>query len=127
MRRFFSEKPADDVPAWLRDATVRTLTQEDLAQQATVLRDQGDLDGALALYRKQESLCRKRPLNVQGLAYSLANQATLLAFGKKQPQEGLPLAMEALRLAKDYHRIEMLDEFQEVIQDIQDAIETDVR
>lgn len=109
-------------PAWLREAAVKMLTQEDLARQATALRDEGDLDGALELYRKQERLCRGQPLNVPGLAYSLANQATLLAFGKKRPKEGLPLAEEALRLARAHNRIEMFGDFEMVIKDIREAM-----
>ena len=72
-----------------------------MAGQGLILQARGDLDGALTLHKEQERLCRELG-NTQGLAISLANQAILLSEGMNRPQEALPLAAEAHRLALDH-------------------------
>jgi tetratricopeptide (TPR) repeat protein len=65
-----------------------------------ILKDRGDLDGAMALLKKQEKICRE-PGNPLGLASSLANQALVLSQ-LRQDREALSAAEEAHRLA-DQH------------------------
>jgi hypothetical protein len=69
-----------------------------LGNQALILKAIGDLDGALRLLKEQETICRRLD-DPNGLAFSLVNQASLLAFNQARPGEGLPLAEESLRLA----------------------------
>ena len=67
-------------------------------QQAVVLRQSGDIEGALAVHKQEEQLCRQ--LNSShGVALSLINQAHLLADRLKQAGTALPLAEEVYQLA----------------------------
>jgi hypothetical protein len=69
-----------------------------LGNQATILQATGDLDGAMRLHKEEEAICR-RLNDPGGLAASLANQASLLAVRFFRPEDGLPLAEEAARIA----------------------------
>ena len=62
-----------------------------------ILQARGDLDGAMALHKEKERICRQLG-NVDGLAISLANQADMLA-DSGQAREGLSKAEEAYQLA----------------------------
>ena len=48
-----------------------------LGNQALILQVRGDLDGAMALHKEEERLCRELA-NKDGLSYSLGNQAVIL-------------------------------------------------
>ena len=52
----------------------------------------------MRLHQEQEAICR-RLNDPNGLAISLVNQGLLLAFELSRPEEGLPLAEEAARIA----------------------------
>jgi hypothetical protein len=67
-----------------------------LATQATILYARGDLDGAMALYKEQERICRELGHSA-GLARSLANQAAVLA--KRGSRRG------ASRLTREAHHL----------------------
>ena len=58
--------------------------QRSLGNQALILKDTGDLDGAMRLHKEKEAICR-RLNDPDGLAISLANQASLLAFNRSRP------------------------------------------
>jgi len=77
-----------------------------LVNRAVVLRDRGDLDGAIALFKEQEQLCRKPHLRWH-LAHSLMYQADVLCNRMNRPAEALPLAEESCRLATEhgYHSL----------------------
>jgi len=62
-----------------------------------ILQARGDLDGAMALHKEEERICRQLG-SIEGLAASLANQASVLE-DMGRAREGLPLAEEAHRLA----------------------------
>ena len=72
-----------------------------LGNQATILYARGDLDGAMRLHKEQERICRELG-KVEGMAISLANQASLLSNKLNRPQEALPLAEESYRLATQH-------------------------
>ncbi len=50
---------------------------KDLGDQADILHARGDLDGAMALYKEQERLCRELGKKA-GLQFSLGTQANIL-------------------------------------------------
>lgn len=79
----------------------RTILHAALGNQALILQDRGDLDGAWTLHKEEERLCRELG-DPNGLAISLINQALLLARDRSRPREALPLAEEAHRLATDH-------------------------
>ena len=66
--------------------------------QALILADTGDLDGAMKLHKEREAICR-RLNDPNGLARSLGNQGSLSAFDLHRPTQGLPLAEVAARIA----------------------------
>jgi len=61
-----------------------------------IRRARGDLDGALALLKEWERICRELG-NPEGVAIALVNQAALVVG---PPQDALPLVVEAARLAE---------------------------
>jgi hypothetical protein len=69
-----------------------------VGNQANILADRGDLDGAMALYKEQERICRELG-NPEGLSISLANQANLLKGLPGRRGEARGLGEEALRIA----------------------------
>lgn len=69
--------------------------------RAPTLYARGDLDGAMALYKEQERLCRELG-TPQGLALSLANQAVLFASSRGRRRDALDLAGEAYELASSH-------------------------
>ena len=79
----------------------RANLQGALGNQALILKAQGDLDGAMRLHKEQERICRELG-KVEGMAISLANQASLLSNKLNRPQEALPLAEESYRLATQH-------------------------
>jgi tetratricopeptide (TPR) repeat protein len=72
-----------------------------LGNQALILHACGELDAATKLYKEQERICRELG-NPEGLAISLANQAELMSDKRNRPEDALPLAEEAYRLASDH-------------------------
>lgn len=55
----------------------------------------------MALHKEPERICRELE-EVEGIAVSLVNQASLLAYNRKQPRDAMPLAEEAHRLAREH-------------------------
>lgn len=68
-----------------------------LGNQAVILRDRGDLDGALALHKEQERLCRELG-SKDGLWRSLYNQTRLLFYNRNDSRGALPKCEEAIRI-----------------------------
>ena len=93
--------------------------QRCLGNQALIHQDRGELDCAMDLYRQQEQICRELD-NKNQLAQSLANQASLLAWKRQQPQKALLLAEEALRLTEEHGYNAQAKR----IRDIRDKIQT---
>ncbi len=60
-----------------REAGNLNSLQRSLGDQARILRDRGDLDGAMALLKEQERICREFG-NIESLHTSLGNQANIL-------------------------------------------------
>jgi len=76
----------------------------------------GDLDGAMKLYKEQERICRELG-NKEGLASSLINQALCLMYSN-QPQDGLQIAEEALKIANDYGYLALAKKIEAILQGI---------
>jgi len=72
----------------------------------------------MKLHQETERICRELG-NVEGIARSLANQAHLLAYNRKQPIEALPLVEEAYRVARDHGYVHLAEQ---QIKPILDAI-----
>jgi hypothetical protein len=73
--------------------------------EASILQDRGDLDGAMALHKEYERLCRELG-NSEGLLLSLVNQAVMLSGTPDRRREARRLADEALAIAtRDGHRL----------------------
>ena len=85
-----------------------------LFNQAIILCKQGDIVGAMALYKEAERLCRERG-DVRGLSISLANQAELLFEKMNRPREALPLAVEAHRLAAEHGYAALSEQFKAIL------------
>jgi hypothetical protein len=83
--------------------------QISLGNQAFILRDHGDLDGAMALHKEEERICRQLgdPAN---LARSLANQALLLGLTMGRSHAALPLAEEAFGMASQHDLTELAEQ-----------------
>jgi Flp pilus assembly protein TadD len=83
--------------------------QISLGNQAVILYARGDLDGAMALLKEEERICRQLgdPAN---LARSLANQALLLGLTMGRPRAALPLAEEAFRMASQNNLTELAEQ-----------------
>ncbi len=77
---------------------------EKQGSQGLILKDRGDLDGAMALHKEQERICRE-PGIPQSLVYSLTNQAILLNDELDRPREALPLAEEAYQTSKNHNYV----------------------
>jgi hypothetical protein len=88
-----------------------------LGNQALILQDRGDLGGAMALHQEEERLCREVG-SPAGLARSLANQARLLGLCMGRPQDGLPLAEEAHRLATEHAVTALADQIRPILDSI---------
>ncbi len=73
-----------------------------LGGQAVILQVQKKWTEALNLHREVERLCRSLE-DVDGLATSLVNQAHVLAFGRGNHPEAIPLAEEAARLIRTHN------------------------
>jgi nephrocystin-3 len=76
---------------------IKNAQQRAFINKANILYEQGDLDGALKLYKKQERICRELG-NKDGLWRSLYNQARLLLFSKNEPNKALSLCQEAIQI-----------------------------
>ena len=83
--------------------------QISLGNQAFILQDRGDLDGAMALHKQKERICRQLgdPAN---LARSLANQALLLGLTMGRSHAALPLAEEAFGMASQHDLTELAEQ-----------------
>ena len=95
--------------------------QRTFRNQAVILRARGDLDGAFRLHREQERICREMG-NVEGIAISLANQVLLLAMDRNRPEEALPLAEEAYRLARDHGYAPLAEQIKPIMDDIRSML-----
>ena len=91
--------------------------QVSLGNQALILRAREDLNGAMALLKEQERLCRELG-DARGLAISLANQADLLASARHRPQEALPLAEEALRIASRHGLAPLAGQIEAILNEV---------
>lgn len=88
--------------------------QTSLGNQAGILYDHGDLDGAMTLFKEKERICRELG-NKARLARSLVNLATLLARNLDRPREALPLAEEAYRLATQHGLVALARQLQPIL------------
>jgi hypothetical protein len=100
----------------------QTYFQFSLGNQALILRAAGDLDGAMRLHKEKEAICR-RLNDPTGLAISLVNQGSLLAFHLSRPKEGLPLAQEAGRIAANHGLRRLAEQIAPIVDDIRDLLE----
>ena len=74
--------------------------QAALGNQALILDEGGDMDGAMGLHKEEERICSELG-DREGLCYSLVNQALILGIKQNQTREALSLADEVYRLAAD--------------------------
>lgn len=87
--------------------------------QALILKARGDLDGAMALHKEEERICRQLG-NVGGLAISLVNQALVLRqMGRAR--EGLPLAEIAYHLATAYGYAALAKQIEPILNEVRQA------
>ncbi len=94
-----------------------------LGNQALILQATGDLDGAMRLHQEQEAICR-RLNDPNGLATSLVNQAHLLAFALSRPEDGLPLAEEAARIAAKHGLRALARQIEPIVNAIRDLVQS---
>jgi hypothetical protein len=80
----------------------------------------GDQDRATALQKQEEAIWRELG-NVNGLAFSLANQAVLLAQNLAKPQQALPVAEEAHRLANDHGLVGLACQIDPILNEVRRA------
>ena len=94
--------------------------QASLGNQAVILQDRSDLDGAMALHKQKEQFCRELAI-VQGLAISLANQGLILGLNLGRRNEGMAKAEEALRLCSRAGLTSLARQVQGIVNDIRAA------
>jgi len=88
---------------------------------AYLRRSLGDLDGAMALYKEQERICRQLG-NVEGLATLLANQASAL-HQMGHMREALPLAEESYELASKHGYAMLGKQIEPFLSEVREAAE----
>jgi len=93
-----------------RKSAIRTDLESELADsrnnQALILQAQGDLDGAMDLYRKNEQVYRK-PGSMDSLATTLGNQASILMV-RGDEDGALPLVKEQERIYREQGNLDLL-------------------
>ena len=94
-----------------------------LGNQALILKATGDLDGAMRLHREEEAICR-RLNDPAGLSRSLYNQGLLLAFKLSRPEEGLPLAEEAARIATKHGLRALAQQIESIVKKIHGLVQS---
>jgi len=77
-----------------------------VGQQGLILEQRGDLDSALQKYQEVQQICRNAA-DATGLAASLVNQASILAWKMANPREAFPLIMQAYWVAVNHNLVEM--------------------
>jgi hypothetical protein len=92
-----------------------------LGNQALILKARGDLDGAMALHKEEERICRQLN-NSEGLAICLANQASALII-MNRAAEALPLAEEAYRLATAHGFAPLADQIRPILEAARSSIQ----
>jgi len=95
--------------------------QASLNNQAGILLATGDPDGAMRLLKKQATICR-RLNDPAGLSLSLFNQAVLLAFTLSRPEDALPLAEEAARIAAKHGLLAFAQDIEPRVNKIRDMV-----
>jgi hypothetical protein len=108
--------------------TVSSKSQDDpdvfhvsLGNQALILQDRGDLDGAMKLHKEEERICREVG-NVNGLQRSLGNQALILSQQKRH-REALSAAEEGYRLALGHGYTALTKQILPVLERVGEEIE----
>jgi len=85
-----------------------------LGSQALIIEARGDLDGAMALHKEKEGICRELE-DMMGLAIVLAQQAIHLAGVLGRPQEAIPIAEEAHRVAIENGFVPVAEEIASIL------------
>ena len=80
--------------------------QASLGNQTNILRVRGDFDGAMALYKEQERICRELG-NLDGLQASLGNQALIL-YTRGDLDGAMELHKEKERICRELGNVEGL-------------------
>jgi hypothetical protein len=75
----------------------------------------------MRLHKEKEAISR-RLNNPDGLAISLVNQASLLAFDLQRPADALPLAQQAHDLTDRHGLIALRQQIAPILADIQKAM-----
>ena len=88
-----------------------------LGNQALILQERGDLDGAMVLHKEEERICRELG-DPDGLSISLANQVDLLKDLPGRRGEARRLAEEALRIATDHGYQQLVSQIQGIRESI---------
>jgi hypothetical protein len=73
------------------------------------------------LHKEVEAICRGRN-DPDGLACSLANQGSLLAFELSRPEEGLPLLEEAAGIATKHGLQALTQQLESTLKEIRDSL-----
>jgi hypothetical protein len=93
--------------------------QASLGNQALIHKDWGELEKAMELHKEKERICRELELK-EGLAYSLVNKASMMAHKLSRPEEGLPLAKEALEIAEQHGYKALADQIRPILKGIEE-------
>ena len=89
-----------------RELDMPTELANSLAGQALILRELGDCEWAIQLFKVEEKIQRKQE-NKSALLECLLNQALLLILDLRRPREALPIAEEAYRLSETHELPEL--------------------
>jgi tetratricopeptide (TPR) repeat protein len=113
----------EEIESLCRELGDKAGMQNSLSNHAFILYTSGDFAEALSLQKENEGLCRKLGYQLE-LAKSLILQAVILGLQLRKPQEGMPMAEEAYRLAQECEDDTLINQIETIRGEIRVALRT---
>jgi len=98
-----------------RELGARVLLQQALGEQAALYMDQRKWEPALIRLKEQERLCRELG-DTRSLAICQGNRALIIGKRLHFPEEALPIAREAYRLADEHGLVTLAKRLKPIVE-----------